>query len=233
MLTIALQSGMAIAADHDGTKGGQAKIYGVVRALCVYMDKLYIGGEFYNTDGSNRNGILCWDGTKFDKSLIGINKGNGLQVDGYIHDYKINALCVYNGFLYAAGGFDSIGGKRIINIAQWNGASWVSVGGGLKYSISALAVYNDKLYVGGDFDSAGGKPALNIAAWDGASWSAVGDGLETTPKHYFKGRVTSLAVYKNELYAGGIFSYSGSTKLNNLAKLGLKVNMPKQKKKTR
>jgi hypothetical protein len=92
-----------------------------------------------------------------------------------------------------------------------------------------MAVYDGKLYVGGAFDSAGGKPAMNIAVWDGNSWSAVGEGLQAKKHNYFKGRVAALAVYKNELYAGGTFDFSGETKLCNLARLKLDGHVAKPK----
>ncbi len=205
------------------TKG--AGVYGMIFALMVYRDKLYMGGQFNNVDGKYMESIVCWNGKKFERVSQGINKGNDFQVDGYIHDYKINTLGVYNGELYAGGYFDSIGGKRIYNIAKWNDTTWSPLGLGIKGRVNTLIEFNGKLYAGGEFDSAGGKPALNIAVWDGKNWSAVAEGLIFHGKNRFNGRIRTLAVYNNELYAGGLFDSSGDVKLNNLARLNLKNNL--------
>ncbi|MBK7573617.1 MAG: hypothetical protein IPI10_19225 [Bacteroidetes bacterium] len=56
----------------------------------------------------------------------------------------------------------------------------------------------------------GGVACNHIARWDGTSWYAVGDG--------FNQPVHALAVFNNELYAGGDFTSSGATTLNYIAK---------------
>jgi len=53
------------------------------------------------------------------------------------------------------------------------------------------------LYSGGFFENAGCAFARNIAKWNGSSWAPVGNGITE--------QVYTLAVYNNELYAGGAF----------------------------
>lgn len=123
----------------------------------------------------------------------------------------------YNGAIYACGEFNQNGDSTVNGIAQWNGTSWQSVGGGLStpffgqviYPHQAL-VWDGKLFVCGNFQQAGGVTVNGVAAWDGSAWSALGDGFNST--------VYGLGVYNNELYAGGDFSQSGSTALGAIAK---------------
>lgn len=201
-----------------------------INAMQVYNQKLYMGGEaYYCYTRRNRNaiGIRCWDGRKLEKVE---SKTNKVKVSNDRNSSRrnmgINAFAVYKGELYAGGTFDSVDGKHYNNIAKWNDTCWSDVGVGIHSSffnptgiISAMIVYHDKLYVAGEFDSAGGKPALNIACWDGKQWSAVGKGLKYNGTHGFNGRVRCLAVYNDELYAGGLFDSSGEVQLYNLAVL--------------
>jgi len=200
-----------------------------VYAISVFNQKIYIGSLAINFNIMRGNPIATWDGSNMAIVGKGLNKGDRSSEDGYSHFCAIRVFAVYNGNLYAGGTFDTAGGKRICCIAKWNDTNWSALGTGIRGQIYSMAVYDGKLYVGGQFDSAGGKPAENIAVWDGKSWSAVGDGLQAKKHNYFKGRVAALAVYKNELYAGGTFDFSGDTKLCNLAKLKLDGHSGKPK----
>ncbi len=115
--------------------------------------------------------------------------GNGFNGD-------VNALCVYNGSLYAAGNFtqDGTGSTNLSHVARWTGTAWVAVGTGISGNVLALTVWNGDLYAGGLFSS----PGTNICKWNGSSWSAIGSGLN--------GEVRCLLDFNNELYAGGIFT---------------------------
>ncbi len=199
------------------------------KALIMFRGKLYIGSSAISSHSLLEIAIFSWDGSKMEFVGKEPKKGSLHMVDGFNHISEIKAFAVHNGSLYAAGSFDSAQGKRVSNIAKWNDTNWSAVGTGVNGVIYSMTVFNNKLYVGGQFDSAGGKPANNIAVWDGNSWLAIGEGLQAKQHHYFKGRVAALAVYKNELYAGGTFDFSGTTPLNNLAKLKLDGHVAKPK----
>jgi hypothetical protein len=84
------------------------------------------------------------------------------------------------------------------------------------YSISADATLTQRLgvVIGGNFDSAGGVPASGIAYFDGQDFHPVGDGTLN------KGdiQINALAMYKENLYAGGKFSDIGTNiPANNIA----------------
>jgi hypothetical protein len=109
-----------------------------------------------------------------------------------------------NGDVVAAGVFTSIGATNANRIAQWNGAAWLPLGGGLNGDVDALAVLpNGDLVAAGRFSTAGGVSANSIARWNGNEWSAMGTGMN--------GFVRSLAVLPNgDLVAGGPFYTAGN-----------------------
>ncbi|HTB05619.1 MAG TPA: T9SS type A sorting domain-containing protein [Bacteroidia bacterium] len=128
--------------------------------------------------------------------------GGGINKDVF-------ALCVYNGNLFAAGIFDSAGGKPANSIAEWNGTAWSTLGTGINGSVYALCVYNGNLCAGGLFDTAGGVAVNNIAVWNGTNWSALGKGTDST--------VNAIKEYNGDLYAGGDFDSAGGILVNYIA----------------
>jgi len=84
-----------------------------IYALVEYKGKLYAGGTIDSVNGKPANGIACWDGKIWNP--VG---------SGFLSSKNVNAcvysLCVYNGELYAAGDFNSSGGKPMMNIAKLN-----------------------------------------------------------------------------------------------------------------
>jgi Domain of unknown function (DUF5122) beta-propeller len=93
------------------------------------------------------------------------------------------------------------------HIVAWDGAAWLTLGGGMTYSgtdtpgVFALTVYNGELVAGGHFTTAGGISANRIARWDGTSWRPLGTGMDRG--------VFALAEHSGSLVAGGVFSYAG------------------------
>ena len=179
-----------------------------VNAFAVYNNELYAGGLFTTAGGVSASGVAKWDGSSWSAVGGGISGFNGAVI----------ALVVYKNELYAGGVFSSAGGLPVNSIAKWNGSSWSAVGGGVtgwNYSVNAFAVYNNELYVGGSFELAGGLPANSIAKWNGSSWSVVGGGMSLAQSI---GSVYAMAVYNNELWAGGLFLTAGGIISQNLAR---------------
>ena len=94
-------------------------------------------------------------------------------------------------------------------------AQWTAVATGTNDWVLSLATYNSELYAAGRFTTADGMTENKIAKWNGTSWSAVGTGLG--PVSGATGAL-ALAVYKNELYVGGLFSTAGGVATANIAK---------------
>ncbi|MCA9728223.1 MAG: T9SS type A sorting domain-containing protein, partial [Candidatus Eisenbacteria bacterium] len=120
--------------------------------------------------------------------------------------------------LYIAGEFSTVDGVPANVVARWDGANWSDLGGGLTGSspnVLATQVYDDgageKLYFGGyGFDSAGPVPVDGLTAWDGTQWTNPGGGFPG-------GLVYALAVYGNQLCAGGRFESAGGVAAANIA----------------
>ena len=173
-----------------------------VGAMAVINDKLYIGGIFDTVAGQpNVFDIACWNGINW----------SSLNFPNLRNFEFIDALCEYNGSIYAAGDFYGNVNDTIGNILRWDGTSWHSVGGGITDGdyISSMVVYNGALYVAGLFSKSDGDVGNNIQRWDGTSWSDVGGGTDY--------QIFSLLVYKSKLYALGNFDEAGGVPATSIA----------------
>jgi hypothetical protein len=110
-----------------------------------------------------------------------------------------NAVCVYNGELYAGGAY---------GIRKWDGSMWNNVGGGINGEVFALAVLQGKLYAGGNFTFAGGIETPFIAMWDGSMWNDLGGSPNSL--------VRCLTVYDNKLIIGGYFTQCENLPSNHI-----------------
>ncbi len=171
----------------------------VFNTMAVYNGNLYVGGNFYNVSGNAVNSIAKWNGSTWS------SVDNGLTIIGATG--TVNALAIYEGFLYACGGFSWANGYIAVNnIAKWNDTIWSTVGSGINDSVDdfpvvALTVCNGNLYAGGYFGVAGGISANSVAEWNGTNWSALGSGVNES---------FALGSYNNNLFAG-VFCDNGNT----------------------
>jgi hypothetical protein len=172
-----------------------------VRALCVFDDgsgpALYAGGNFSYAFNTPAACIARWNGSAW----------TGLDSGLLAPSHEIHALKVFDTgsgpVLIAAGKFPSGDAHALKNIAQWNGTTWSTVGGGTDFEVNALSVFDDgsglALFAGGSFNLAQGVIAHHIARFHGSTWSALGSGQSAS--------ITSLAAFDDgtgpALYAGG------------------------------
>jgi hypothetical protein len=80
--------------------------------------------------------------------------------------------------------------------------------------VRAFATFNGELIAGG----CSTRPAASrrgIAAWTGTRWRALGGGFGHT---FSTPEVFALAVYQNQLYAGGFFDLAGSQPITGIAR---------------
>ncbi len=167
-----------------------------VYSMIVFNGELIVSGAFKTAGSVLVNGMARWNGTSW--SPFG---------DGPAYDVAYR-LAIYNNELIAAGFGGSIGGVTANSIARWNGATWAPLGAGLENgNVTALATFNGELVAAGGFDHAGGLPANQIAAWNGTDWHTLGSGITGGTTFH---EVESLAIYNNELIAGGDFDHAGS-----------------------
>lgn len=168
---------------------------------------LVIGGNFTQAGGQPANHIIAWDGVNWHTLGTGV-------------DDQVFALATHEGTLIAGGSFLAAGGQPVNCIASWNGKIWQPLGSGMSGGpngttfIAAMTEFQGDLIAAGSFDIAGGVNASRIARWNGTSWQPLGAGF--TGGNIYKA-VTSLCVYQNNLVAGGGFSQSNGSPLNNIA----------------
>lgn len=166
-------------------------------------DELIVGGSFATASNvANTTNLAAWNG------------GNWLSL-GTPPNGAVWSLAVWQGRLYAGGGFTTVGGITGNGIASLSGTAWAPLGsgmsGGFAPAVFAMKVFNDgageRLYAGGRFGALGGVNGL-IARWDGASWLPVGGGLAGTSPF---ADIEAMAVFDDDgpgphtpaLYAGG------------------------------
>lgn len=175
---------------------------------------LYLGGEFSRAGGLAADGIVVWDGERWQ--ALGGSLGNGFS--GAVHAIAIDN----DGDVYIGGDFGEVvqeNGNVVEaqNVARWNGSAWEALGTGVDGPVHALAVQGDgTLYIGGSFgrDGSGEFELSKIASWDGSNLSSVGNGLGT-----FSGVVVRDLDFdsQGDLYAagselsGGIFKWDGQS----------------------
>lgn len=119
-------------------------------------------------------------------------------------------MVIYDGDLIIGGNFTYVDGKRVENIARWDGSSWHSLSTGINGYVAGLLNYEGKLVATGPFTEAGGIEASRIAAWDGISWAPLGEGLNNS--------ANMLLEFNGDLIVSGSFDTAGTVNAKYLAK---------------
>lgn len=195
---IAMWDGEAWSSLGNGLTGGWRG--GIVYAIAVDSNKVYVGGDFTMAGDVEANRIAMWDGNNWHAL------GSGM-------DAEVHAIATDGDNVYA-GGYDisEAGGISVNNIAKWDGQNWSAMGNGVyNYNyVEAIAANNDTVFVGGNFIEAGEDTVNYIAFWDGNSWNAMASGMS--------GKVNALALSNGTLFAGGEFVEAGGDTVNYIAK---------------
>ncbi len=174
-----------------------------VYALALNGSDLYASGFFTQAGGTTATGIAKWDGVTWSALGSGITGG-----------FAVN-LSVWNNLVFATGNFTTAGGVAAAYIATWNGASWASVGGGLSATGMRVCPSTTNVYVGGYFLYADGILVNSIASCDGIDWRALGTpGLVNGTSSLIR----ALNHDGTNLYAGGTFTFAGTTAATNVAR---------------
>ena len=189
---------------------GNTRSYTSVYCMVEYKGELYVGGSAMADYSSYPNTLYFakWNGDSWSDVF---NQQESVSA------YTVRTMLAHGESLYVGGEFSKFAGVGTPSIIEYDGSSWVPMGGGVlrdaegaypttRGFVYCLAIHEGNLYVGGKFHYAGGDPALNIAKWDGTSWSAVGDGLGN--------EVRSLASWGGKLYAvtsDGISEWDGTS----------------------
>ncbi|QQS10075.1 MAG: hypothetical protein IPK69_05505 [Phycisphaerales bacterium] len=197
--------GLARYDGHDWTQLSVG-LNGNVFDLAVYNGQLFAAGQFTQASGQpTMANIVRWNGTNWAPFGTGTAAGA---------NNVVNSMVNFNGSLYAAGSFTSIGGTAISRVARWDGTSWNPVGAGFDNTVTTLKVLNRNgtptLWAAGSFLNSGATPVARVATFDGTNWVPVADGFNNT--------VNALAEFDGSIYAGGTFTNSGVIAANRIAR---------------
>ena len=188
---------------------GMGGSQGQVMTLDVYAGELIAAGFFTSAGGNPSSHIAKWNGTSWSTLGTGIT-------------WIVYSLCNFNNTLIAGGYYTNAGGINANSIAAWDGSSWSALGSGMGATgvgydyVFGLATYNGSLFAGGMYLTAGGVTANGIAKWDGNQWYDLNGGVWFGGSNAYG--VNALAVYGNELYAGGLFTSAGTVGASHIAR---------------
>ncbi len=163
-----------------------------------------------------------WDLT----STPAVFSGVGINALEYVEDVR-------HSWIYAAGGFVTIDGAAVQNIARWDAnaprPSWEDLPGPgsaavVNPSIRDLLYVLDpqsrepRLFAGGSFDQIGGVPGTTfLGRWNGSAWQSVGNGSLSVGSS-----INCLAAGDigdgPELFVGGVFSSIAGVPALNVAR---------------
>lgn len=159
---------------------------------------LYVGGAFSRINNTDANNIAMWNGTSWLSLADGLNNA-------------VEALCIFNGDLYAGGSFTSTGTGITANYCfggKWNGSAWSPLGNcGSSALIMDLIVYHNELYAATNLNYVSVNKATNIFKYDGTDWNPIGISMPT-------GIGQAFAIYNDSLITGstsGIFKLADTT----------------------
>ncbi len=182
--------------------------YAQVNDIAFFDGALWAVGLFQFAGETEAHGIAKWNGSAWEavggEPYYGMGSGSG------------GALATDGTTLYIAGGFDSINGVPMLNVAKYSTAGgFAPVAAGLgNLNVYRMLVVGDTVYAGG-FPTDGSDNAL-YASTNGGSWNLVGGGLNDGAQG---GQIFALAFQNNELYVGGQFLATGDGQtIINLAK---------------
>lgn len=149
---------------------------------------LYSNGYFKTASADTIFGVGVWDGVQWDSLSFGIKQN------------EIEELKIYNGDLFATGGFTSAGNLPAKYMAKWDGSVWDTiVPNDMANWGFGLYEYNSELHICGLFSSIDTTTSNRIARWNGTYWSNVGS------PSWFTGIAETMMEYNGELYVGGSF----------------------------
>ncbi|MCA8917522.1 MAG: putative Ig domain-containing protein [Planctomycetes bacterium] len=189
--------------------GFDAGLDGIVRTLLRDGNTLYIGGDFLNAGGLQRDRFAA----------INLQSGatyglpTSLQVP---FDDAVRALAISGTLLYVGGSFSNAGGVAHSHLARIDlaaGTVDTAFSPSVNGTIHALAVNTDLIMAGGSFSIADTQSRTNLAAWGTSTltlsaWNPSADAL-----------VYSMATVGTDVLVGGSFSQVGFQPRNRIARV--------------
>jgi len=196
---------------------------------------LFVGGGITHSGGTPANGVARWTengwrsiGSGWSKYAVkficatandvyAMDEGKNLArwheqtwVSLPQFPVQISAMQIYSlqGSLFAV-----LNGSIVFRL---QGDQWIQIGNPLPTSVTSLVDYQGVLVAGGTFKTFNGVAYNGVAAWNGAAWLPMGEGLLSNS--LATSGVQTLLVFKNDLYAFGLFDHSGPTALQGFTR---------------
>lgn len=179
---------------------GVVGMNGTVWALTVWNGDLYAAGQFGSAGGKPISAIARWDGRESRWEPLGGGFANAIL-----------ALAIHDGDLVAGGFFTQTADCWCDEICCGFGDCCHDKVEACDGCLPVGTTFGGSC-VGNCGSAAVGETvfANRVARWDGLSWHPLGEGVDDV--------VETLAVYGDDLYAGGWFSSAGSTDANLIAR---------------
>ncbi len=95
-----------------GNIGGAMMGDNAVSAMCVYYNRLFVGGNFSSCGSRQASNLGVWDGSSWSNIGTGMNG-------------EVNTITVYNNELYIGGAFTDAAGIAVNNIAKYSVVSGI------------------------------------------------------------------------------------------------------------
>jgi trimeric autotransporter adhesin len=195
------------------TGTGAAERTGVVNAIAVDGQDVYVGGTFEFAGGVLTNSVAKWNGTSWSALGAGTGRFNSYAT--------VTTLATSGGSVYLGGDFERVGNSLPRQIARWDGTNWTPLGSGASNGVDAEVLVivptgRGGVYVGGRFtETFGDKRPNRIAEWNGTEFLAFGKGVNTITLN----TVHAVAVAANgDVFVGGQFTHVGGKPARNVAR---------------
>ncbi len=179
---------------------------GIVRALFLNGNALYVGGDFTQVGLVSANRIAVWNGTNW--SALGTGTDN-----------TVRSIALGSNGLYIGGLFTQADGNLADYVARWTGSAWVRVSTVLDGEVDALAVSGSDVYAGGDFSHNESGVANHLARWNvvDSAWYTLGNSPNDA--------INAVAIDGSDVYVGGHFNSIAGLSVSNLAKWNSQTGM--------
>lgn len=128
------------------------------------------------------------------------------------------AVVVRGDDVFVAGQFESGRGVALLSSGAWTFLGAATRGENSEGEVFALLTDGTHLFAGGNFTAIQGVPARGVARWNGTTWEALAEGIDTSTAAGFNFEVRALALFNDELFAGGRFRQAGTVEAKNLAR---------------
>lgn len=197
----------------------------VVNAIVPGSNGFFVAGYFTAIDGTPLNNIAEWNGAAW------LPLGSGIGSAGEV----VYALAMHSGRLVTGGYFSVAGGIACGSVAEWDGAGWQSIGTGVGArtnisgtifpgAVQTLVLSGDDLYAGANFSHMDGVLCNGIARWNDTAWTPLESGFPGRPEVGVGGTVAALAVFRDQVVAGGSLQSAAGRESVGIARWGTCTN---------